>query len=422
MPFELNPAAPDFSSLIRPGATVLWGQANAEPVALTGALIAQRHRFQRLRVMLGIASGDTCLAEHADAVDFFAYCGAGSNRALADAGVLDILPIHYSEMAQMLRSGELRIDVLMLQLSPPDAHGQHSLSLANEYLLAALEHATVVIAEINLQAPWTHGERTLSLQDLDAVMYTDRSPLTTASPAIRAIDTQIAWHIAALVEDGSTLQTGIGAIPDAVLGALIDHRNLGVHSGSIGDSVMRLMQSGAINNSRKNRDIGVSIGGILMGSQSLHQFAHRNAAIQLRSTAYTHDAQVLASLDRLVAINSAVEVDLTGQINSEAASGSYLGAVGGALDFIRGAQKSRGGLPIIALPSTAGAKSRIVPRLNGPVTIPRSDAGLIVTEHGVADLRGLTIKQRVRKMLDIASPQHQAELEQAWAIQGLAGR
>jgi len=422
MPLELNPASPDFSSLIHPGATLLWGQANAEPVTLTRALLAQRHDFKRLRIMLGIAGSDTCLPEHADAVDFFAYCGAGSNRALADAGVLDILPIHYSKMAQMLRSGELHIDVLMLQLSPPDALGRYSLSLANEYLVAALEHATVVVGEVNRQAPWTYGERTLSLTDLDAVMYTDRSPLTSGSASIRAIDTQIAWHIAQLVEDGSTLQTGIGAIPDAVLGALTGHRNLGVHSGSIGDSVMRLMQSGVINNSCKTRDTGISIGGILMGSQTLHQFAHRNEALQLRSTSYTHDAQVLASLDRLVAINSAVEVDLTGQINSEAAAGSYLGAVGGALDFMRGAQHSRGGLPIIALPSSAGARSRIVPRLNGPVTIPRSDAGLIVTEHGVADLRGLTIKQRVRKMLDIASPQHQADLEQAWASGGIAGR
>jgi acyl-CoA hydrolase len=183
---------------------------------------------------------------------------------------------------------------------------------------------------------------------------------------------------------------------------------------------MRLMQSGVINNSRKSRDPGVSIGGVLIGSQALHQFAHRNLSIQLRSSAYTHNLQVLASQERLVAINSAVEVDLTGQVNSEVAAGSYLGAIGGSLDFIRGAHLSKGGLPIIALPSSARSKSRIVARLSGPVTIPRSDAGLIVTEFGVADLRGLTVKQRVRKMLDIAAPQHRAELEEAWARNGLA--
>ncbi|GID03046.1 acetyl-CoA hydrolase/transferase family protein [Pseudomonas sp. 008] len=422
MAIELNPDAPDFSDLIRPGDTVLWGQANAEPIILSRALMAQRHDFNRVRVLLGISNTNTCRPEHADAVDFLAYCGAGANRALADAGVLDILPCHYSQMAELLRSGELRIDVLMLQLSPPDAHGRHSLSLANEYLISALEYAAVVIGEVNQQAPWTYGERTLKLSDLDAVVYTNRSPLANDANAggIRDIDIQIAQHIAALVEDGATLQTGIGAVPDAVLSALTDHRDLGVHTGSIGDGVMRLMQSGVINNSRKCRDPGVSIGGVLIGSQALHEFAHCNPSIQLRSSAYTHDLQVLASQERLVAINSAVEVDLTGQVNSEVAAGSYLGAIGGSLDFIRGAHLSKGGLPIIALPSSARSKSRIVARLSGPVTIPRSDAGLIVTEFGVADLRGLTLKQRVRKMLDIAAPQHRAELEEVWARNGLA--
>ena len=422
MAIELNPDALDLSSLIRPGDTVLWGQANAEPIVLSRALMAQRHDFKRIRVMLGISSSDTCRPEHADAVDFLAYCGAGANRALADAGVLDILPCHYSQMTELLRSGELRIDVLLLQLSPPDAHGRHSLSLANEYLISALEYAAVVIGEVNQQAPWTHGERTLRLCDLDAVVYTDRTPLASDANAggIRDVDIQIAQHIAGLVEDGSTLQTGIGAVPDAVLSALSDHQNLGVHTGSIGDGVMRLMQSGVINNSRKSRDVEVSIGGILIGSQALHQFAHRNPSLQLRASSYTHDLQVLASLDRLVAINSAVEVDLTGQVNSEVAAGSYLGAIGGSLDFIRGAHLSKGGLPIIALPSSARSKSRIVARLSGPVTIPRSDAGLIVTEFGMADLRGLTLKQRVRKMLDIAAPEHRAELEEAWGRGGLA--
>ncbi len=204
---------------------------------------------------------------------------------------------------------------------------------------------------------------------------------------------------------------GIGAIPDAVLGALRQHRDLGVHSGSLGDGVAQLMQAGVITNARKNRDRGVSIGGVLLGSRVIHEFAHDNPAIQLRSTAYTHDADVLASLNQLVAINSAVEVDLTGQVNSEVAAGSYVGAVGGALDFLRGAARSRGGLPIIALPTTAGASSRIVTRLTGPVTIPRSDAGLIVTEYGVADLRGKNLRQRVECLLKIAAPQHRSALE-----------
>lgn len=408
----LNSEAVDVSGLIRPGDTVLWGQANAEPLPLTSALMAQRKQIGPFRVMLGISNHRTCLPEHGDTVEFMAYCGAGANRELYRAGLLDILPVHYSRLPELIRSGELRIDVVMLQLSPANADGRHSLSLAQEYLLPALAHARVIIAEINEQAPWVYGERTLGIDELGAVLYTDR-PVTENGPSrVSECDSQIARHIAGLVDDGATLQMGIGAIPDAVLGALGEHRNLGVHSGSIGDGVARLMESGVINNSRKSRDQGISVGGILMGSRLLHDFAHDNPSISLRSTSYTHDAGILADTDRLVAINSALEVDLTGQVNSEAIGHNYLGAVGGALDFLRGAHRSRGGLPIVALPSTAKAGSRIVSKLSGPVTVPRCDAGLIVTEYGVADLRGLSLRQRMRKMLDIAHPDARGQLEQ----------
>ncbi|MDN6876993.1 acetyl-CoA hydrolase/transferase C-terminal domain-containing protein [Pseudomonas citronellolis] len=411
MPMLLQADALDLSELIRPGDTVLWGQANAEPLPLTQALMEQRARIGRFRVMLGIASSRTCRPEHADVVDFLAYCGAGANRELGNAGVLDILPCHYSQLPGLIASGALRIDVLMLQLAPADSHGRYSLGIAHEYLLPALDHARVVIAEVNRQAPRTFGERTLGDADLDAILHTDRPPLENPPARIREADARIAAHIAGLIDDGATLQMGIGAIPDAVLGALRGHRDLGVHSGSLGDGVAQLMQAGVITNARKNRDRGVSVGGVLLGSRVIHDFAHDNPAIQLRSTTYTHDPDVLASLDRFVAINSAVEVDLTGQVNSEIAAGSYVGAVGGALDFLRGAQRSRGGLPIIALPSTAGANSRIVARLNGPATIPRSDAGLIITEYGVADLRGKSLRQRVECLLEVTHPQHRAALE-----------
>lgn len=411
MPQLLHAESLNLAALIRPGDTVMWGQANAEPLPLTQALMAQRENIGRFRVMLGISNSHTCRPEHSDCVEFMSYCGAGSNRELANAGVLEILPSHYSDLPALITSGAMRIDVVMVQVAPADAEGRYSLSIACEYLLPALEHARVIIAEVNQQAPWTYTERSLRAEDLHAIVYTDRAPMENPASRVRQSDQLIAGHIANLIEDGSTLQMGIGAIPDAVLHALGEHRDLGVHSGSLGDGVVSLMQNGVINNRRKTTDRGISIGGILMGSRRLHDFAAHNPAIQLRSTRYTHDAQVLSGIDRLVAINSAVEVDLTGQINSEVAAGSYIGAVGGALDFIRGAQRSRGGLPIIALPSTAGSQSRIVARLNGPVTIPRSDAGIIVTEFGVADLRGLTLKQRVLRMLDIVHPECRPELQ-----------
>ncbi|WP_250961689.1 acetyl-CoA hydrolase/transferase C-terminal domain-containing protein [Pseudomonas sp. CG7] len=379
-------------------------------------LMEQRAQMGRFRVMLGITHSDTCRPEHADQVDFISYCGGGANRALAKAGVLDILPCHYSQFPEMIRDGTLKIDVLLLQLAPPDEQGRYSLSLAHEYLLPALEHARLIIAEVNHQAPWTFGERYLYEEDLDCIVETSRSPLESPASRPGPIEQAIASQVAGLIEDGSTLQFGLGVIPEAILSALGGHRNLGVHSGAIGDGVVDLMEKGVINNIHKTIDRGATIAGVLMGSNRLNHFAHCNAAIQMRSTAYTHDLQVLGSLERFVALNSAIEVDLSGQINAETAGGTYIGAVGGALDFLRGARRSRGGLPIIALPSVSGIHSRIVSRINGPVSTPRSDAGLIVTEYGVADLRGLSLRQRRLKMLDIAHPDFREQLEQSASL------
>lgn len=411
MPTLLTEDTLDLSRLIRPGETVLWGQANAEPLPLTQALMSQRQRIGRFRVILGITDSDTCRPEHADCVDFLSYCGSGANRALVKAGVLDILPCHYSEFPQMIRRGSLRVDVLMLQLAPPDEQGRYSLGLAHEYLLPALETARVVIAEVNQHCPWTYGERYLYEDELDIVLHSDRPPLQSKPVHPGPVEQAIARLVAERIEDGSTLQLGIGAIPEAVLQALDGHRELGVHSGTIGDGVANLMRRGIITNSRKTLDKGLAVAGVLMGSHELHRFAHRNPQLRMRSTDYTHAPQILAGQDRLVAINSAIEVDLSGQINAESAAGNYVGALGGAVDFLRGARRSRDGLPIIALPSTAGQHSRIVPRLSGPVSTPRSDAGLIITEYGVADLRGMSLKQRARLLIEIAHPDFREQLK-----------
>ena len=403
-------AALDLRAWIRPGDTLLWGQSSAEPATLVRAYAAQRHAFARTRVFLGIGLLGVLDASHTDAIDFVGYCGSGTNRRLADAGVLDILPCHYSDLPRLIRSGALRIDVLLLQVSPADAHGRHSLGLAHEYLLAALDTARVVIAEVNEQMPWVYSDRPLLPEEIDvrvdASYPPSPAPLASAGERERTIATQVAT----LIEDGSTLQSGLGAIPEAVLGALADRRDLGIHSGTFGDAAMDLMDVGAVTNARKGRDLGASVAGVLMGSGRLHRFAHRNPALQLRSTEYTHNPAVLASLPRFVAINSAVEVDLTGQINAEMAAGSYVGAVGGAIDFLRGAMRSHGGIPVVALPATAGATSRIVATLSGPVSTPRCDAGVFVTEHGMADLRGLPLAARVRRMVDIAHPSHRERL------------
>lgn len=406
-------AALDLAAWVRPGDLVLWGQAAAAPLALVETLVAQRHRVGgRFRVFLGIPPANGGIAaEHTDCIDLISYCGSGTNRLLAAAGRLDILPCHYSQFPDVFSSGPLAADVLLLQVSPTDEHGRYSLGMAHEYLVPLLDTARVVIAEVNRQAPWTCGERILTDDDFDAIVHTDRPLPEIAHPVPGQVERAIAAHVSALIEDGATLQAGLGAIPEAVLEGLADRRDLGVHSGAIGDSVINLMASGVVTNARKTRDPGVTVAGLALGGRTTREFIHRNSAVQFRSTRYTHDAGVLASIDRFVAINSAIEVDLTGQVNAEQAAGRYVGAVGGAIDFLRGAARSRGGLPIVALPSTAGAQSRIVACLSGPVSTSRADAGLIVTEHGVADLRGQPVSERIRRMIAIADPRFRESLE-----------
>ena len=305
----------------------------------------------------------------------------------------------------------LPADVVLLQVSPPDEQGRYSLGLAQEYLPAALEKARVVIAEVNPGIPWTHGGVHLRAGDFALCIDAEHPPLEQSRSAPGPAEQAIARHIAALVEDGATLQLGVGNLPEAVLAALHGHRDLGLHSGAVGDGIARLAEAGVLTNAKKSVDAGVGVGGILMGSERLRRWAHRNPQIALRGTEYTHDPEVLAASHKLAAINAAIEVDLTGQINAEVAAGCYVGAVGGAVDFLRGAARSKGGLPIVALPATAKGASRIVARLSGPVSTPRSDAGLIVTEHGVADLRGQPLSRRVRRLVDIAAPEHREDLE-----------
>jgi len=401
----------DLPSLLRDGDAIVWPQTNGQPRLLTDALVAQRQHFKKLRVFLGVNQSPVPGVEHADVFEYTAYCGAGHNRALLKAGVLDILPCHYSELPGMIRRGVLPVDVVMLQVSPPDDQGRYSLGLANEYLFAALDRARVVLAEVNSNVPWTHSTRHLTIDEFDLLVEAD-TPLTEmARSAPNEVEQAIGRHVAALIEDGATIQLGLGGIPEAVMNALGNHRDLGVHSGTIGDGVATLMEAGVVTNAHKEIDTGVTVTGILMGSMRLARFAHRNPLMQMRGTEYTHSARVLGNFRKFVAINSAIEVDLTGQVNAEVAGGVYVGAVGGALDFTRAAQAAERGVPVLALPSTAGKNSRIVATIAGVVSTPRSDAGVIVTEYGVADLRGLSMSARIARMLAIAHPDHRAALE-----------
>lgn len=365
---------------IRPSDGVIFGQACAEPQTLVEALVAQRADCSGATLFMGVNWSGTVKPEHADHLRMTAYCGSGHNRKLADAGVLDIHAHPYSQLAGLIRRGKIKADVVLVQVSPPNAKGEYSLGLSAEYLLPALEVARVVIGEVNDQVPWTHSERLLDKSDFAALLETSREPVTVPHGAPGDQELAIARHALPFIPEGATIETGLGALPDAVLRLLGDRKGLRIHSGSVGDGVVDLMTKGVV---------AEVDGGTLMGTRTLFEHARENPRLRLRSIEYTHNPRVLGSLDRFVAINSAIEVDYTGQVNAEVAKGSYLGAVGGALDFIRAANHSPGGVSLMLLPA-----SRIVERLQGPVATPRSEAGVVVTERGAADLRGRTLRER----------------------------
>jgi acetyl-CoA hydrolase len=379
----------DLARFIRPGDGIILGQACAEPQSLSEALVAQRAAFSGASVFLGVNYAGVLRPEHADHLKLASYCGAGHNRALADAGVLDIHPHPYSRLAPLIRERKIPCDVVLLQVSPPNARGEYSMGLAVDYLLPAIESARAIVAEVNDRVPWTHSERIFRKEDFALLVAASRDPASPPAARAGAIEASIARRAAAFVPDGATLEFGLGILPDAACAALQDRKSLKVHSGTIGDGVVDLMQCGAA---------AAADCAMLIGTRKLFDFARDNPGIRLRSTEYTHDPRVLAGIPRFVAINSAVEVDLTGQVNAEVAKGSYLGAVGGALDFIRAANASPGGVSLLLLPA-----ARIVKALSGPVSTPRSEAGIIITERGAADLRGCTLKERVRRMLLISN-------------------
>lgn len=404
----------DLSEFIRPGDGIVWGQTAAEPVLLTRALVAQRHSIGPVSAFIGATWSDVANPAYTDAIRFYSYCAAAANRSLAAAGKLEVVRSHYSKLAEEFRSGRLPGDVVMLQVAPDLQGTGASLSLANEYLIPALERARVVIVEANEAAPWTDGEYLLPLDRIDVIVRSSRAlPSPPSSPVAPSI-LQVAHNIASLIDDGDVLQFGIGSLPEAVLSQLHDRRNLGIHSGAFLDAAADLCERGVVTNSTKKHDAGVSVAGVVMAGERGCRHVHRNPSVRLRSVEYTHAASVLSRIAGLVAINAALEVDLAGQVNSEYAGDAYVGAVGGAPDFLRGAMLAPNGKSIVGLPATVRKEgrlaSRIVAGLCGPVSTEGRDVGFVVTEFGVADLRGQSPRERAKRLIQVAAPEFREDL------------
>jgi acyl-CoA hydrolase len=342
------------------------------------------------------------------------FLGENVREAIA-AGRADYTPIFLSEIERLFEDGSMPLDVVLMQVSPPDEHGFVSLGTTVDCTLTAARFARLVIAEVNDQVPHTHGETALHISRISSIVETSHPLLELHPEPCTELQRRIGENVASLIPDGATLQTGIGGIPEAVLGCLEDKRDLGIHTEMCSDGVIDLMESGVLNGERKSLHRGKAVLSVVLGSRRLFDFIRENPSFEFRPLSYTNDPFVVSQNDRMVAINSAIQVDLTGQVCADSMGTTPFSGFGGQLDFIRGAARSKGGVPIIALPSTAvrGKVSRIVPVLEpgAGVVTSRADVHFVVTEHGIAYLHGKSLRERAEALIAIAHPQFQAELE-----------
>jgi len=407
----------DLSTHIRGGDRITWGQGTGEPLKLMELLVAQRAAIGGVKVFLGTSFVDTFRPEHFDHIHLSSYGALGTNAKFALTGEMDLLPCHYSAVPNLIASGQFPIDVVFVQISPPGPDGTHSFGFCNDYLPIAMSRARVVIAEINPNVPWAYQDVPFNEDRVTLAIETDDpiAPYEPVEPGV--VEIQIARHIASRIEDGATIQYGIGGIPPAVLKALEGHRDLGLHSGLVSDEAVDLIQAGVITNARKPIHAGKSVGAVAFGSDKFKNFVHANPDFEMHQSTSTHGAATLSQITNLVSVNSALEVDLYGQVNAEQIGTKYLGAIGGQVDFMHAASTHSDGLSIIAMPASLGksGRGRITDKLSGPlVTTARADVDLVITEFGIADLRGKTMGGRARALIDIASPEHRDRLVASW--------
>jgi acyl-CoA hydrolase len=404
----------DLAAHIRAGDGVWWGQAGAEPEPLVNALLDQVDGIGPVRAFSGMTWNERLAGDLPRSLTVLSYGGLGQLRGLSRHGSLQVVPCHYSALPRMFAQGLLPSDVGLLQVSAPDSDGMVSLGIGVDYAADALRHTRTLIAEINHRMPPTAGAGRLPLGAFAAVVETDRPLREAPAREPDGVDRAIGELVAGLIDDGDTLQIGVGSLPDAVLASLSGHADLGFHTGMITDGVLTLIERGAATGAKKEIDQGLTVTGAALGSTAMYGRLGE-FPVEFRPASYTHDPAVLSSLRSLVSVNSAIEVDLLGQVGAELRSGVHVGAVGGQVDFSRAASLT-GARSIIALRSESGGRSAIGPVLRGGVvTTARADVDAVVTEHGVAVLTGCTVAERTRRLIQVAAPRYRDRLESSLA-------
>ena len=401
---------------IAAGRRILIGSGAAEPATLVRALIEYGGHLADNEVvhLLTLGPAPYVQPEMAGRFRHTAFFIGPNVREAVQAGRADFMPVFLSEIPRLIRARRVRIDAVLVQVSPPDRHGKVSLGVSVDIVRAAVDAADLVIAEVNPNMPRTLGDSLVDISDIDCLVPVD-SPLFELNPTpLDDVSLAIGRHVATLIPDGATLQTGIGKIPHAVMKALTKHADLGIHTEMLSDSVIDLVTSGVINGRKKTLLPGKIVTSFVMGTRRLYDWVDENPRVELYPSDFTNDPMVIAQNHNMIAINSALAVDLTGQVAADTIAGRFFSGIGGQVDFIRGASRSRGGKPIIALPSTAkgGTLSRIQPVLEAGagVVTSRGDVHYVVTEYGVADLWGKNIRERATALVEIAHPDFRTEL------------
>jgi acyl-CoA hydrolase len=401
---------------IQSGMRVYIHPGCAEPEALVEALMARGPFVKNVEIvhLLTLGRADYIAPQMEGHFRHNAMFIGGNVRQAVNEGRADYTPVFLSQIENLFETGQMPIDFALIQVSPPDAHGFCSFGVGVDTTLTAARQAKFVIAQVNDQMPRTYGDSFIHVSDIDWIVE-DSRPLCELQPIeITEVHHAIGRNVASLIEDGATLQLGIGGIPDAVLLELTGHKDLGIHTEMLSDSTIPLIESGVINGSRKSIHRGKIVTGFVLGTKTLFNFVNNNPAFEFHPNAYTNDPYVISENHKMVAINSALQVDITGQVCADSIGTFFYSGIGGQVDFIRGASRCKEGKPIIAIPSTAknGTISRIVPMLDpgAGVVTSRGSVRYVVKEYGVAYLHGRTIRQRAEALIAIAHPKFRDEL------------
>ncbi|MCU7374314.1 4-hydroxybutyrate CoA-transferase [Paucibacter sp. O1-1] len=403
---------------LRNGDSIIVPTGVGEPPALLTALSEQRRRFRDIKVaqILPVRKFGYFDPETTEHVRHLAFFYGAASRAGGQAGWIDFIPSYFSEMPALIARGLIPADVVFALASPMDAHGYFALSLGADYTMAALAKARAVVLEVNPHVPFAFGACHVHISQVSALVESSEPVLEVGLPKIGPVQQAIGKYVAEMIEDGSTLQIGYGGIPDAVVMQLTDKHELGVHTEMIGDGIMSLVEAGVVTNSRKNYLPGKMVATFALGSQKLYRFMDRNPGLEMHPVDFTNDPYLAGRNDKLVAINATLQIDLLGQCGSESLAHLPYSGTGGQVDFVRAANRSQGGKAFIVLPSTAkdDSISRIVPTLSPGthVTTGKNDINYVVSEYGVAQLRGKSGKQRALEMIAIAHPDFRAELRE----------